>query len=1142
MVDQLIGKRISIPDQFTGVVTVQSAVEFEGMVLLTVQTQQGDLREATISLDQAQELLTSTSEFAAKPVDARQFFLFVESARIKLAFAYDPHFAVSLSGVRPLPHQLEAVYSRILPQARIRFLLADDPGAGKTIMAGLLLKELKLRGVIERVLILSPAPLTIQWQDELRSKFSETFEVINSTLAKGQLAGNPWERFRQCIASIDFAKREDVSPGIFQVDWDLVIIDEAHKCSARTQGEDLRRTGRYKLAEELSRIAERILLLTATPHQGDVDQFHNFLRLLDPDQFISSEINPEILQMEDSPWFLRRIKEELRDFEGRRLFKARYAQTISFELSAPEENLYKKITNYINKYLGRTTGRKQASVALARTVLQRRLASSLNAIYSSLKRRHQRFTTLLEELDGLSPEEQRQRLMTMGKPVDSEMDSDDCEEEDLDELAIESTVAEQIDQLREELDILKGLVNLAKQTIDMGTEAKLNELKRCLTRGEFDELQGSEGKLLLFTEHRDTLDYLKKNLEDWGYSTCAIHGGMNPLARKAAQKDFQFHKQICLATEAAGEGINLQFCRLMINYDLPWNPNRLEQRMGRIHRIGQPHDVYIFNFAAINTVEGRVLEKLLSKLDEIRVAMGDRVFDVIGQLMRLNDIRFEELVREATTNQSAEDEAFEQIERLDPNKLEKLERDTGIALATSHVQIQRTQQQDYRSEEQRLMPRYIEEFFKRSCDFLGINLDVRADGLWRVPYVKEEFRSNNLQSVRRLGTAEKTYPKLTFYKDHLNNPTHQDSELLSPGHPLFAAVAERLDARLDDVICTGSAVFIDADADTPYRIHFLEIQIAGQERHGKEVTLKSLLCAVMEKPESNQLEIISPDCLHDLAPANSSFALLVHPPTPQELEHFEKWAKVRIQMPMMQQVQGDRQRELGIRQEYLEKAMHTAIQDQQSKWSLLAQKVASGDETYRVARDAALKRVHDLEERKKVKASELTYLRIVRPGRVVYLGSALVHPGPADIVGMPGMKNDPEVEAFAMKFVMQYERDRGWTPEDITPLHDSSGFDIRSIGPADPETGISSVRRIEVKGRAQDNREVSLTPNEWRKAQQLGDSYWLYVVWGCKTAEPKLLRIQNPAKALVGEVKEIQQVTRYLVAASSIQKHADVKE
>lgn len=1138
MTERLIGKRILIPGQFTGSVTVASAKIFEETWLLQVRTQQGEVRDASLTAAEAEEILASQEQVSVAPVDANQFFLFIELARIKTAFAYDPHFAVSLSGVRPLPHQLEAVYERILPQVRLRFLLADDPGAGKTIMAGLLLKELKLRGVIERVLILAPAPLTIQWQDELRSKFSETFEVINSILAKNQLAGNPWERFRQCIASIDFAKRDDVTPGIVQVDWDLVIIDEAHKCSARTQGDDLRRTGRYKLAEELSRISERILLLTATPHQGNVDQFHNFLRLLDPEQFISDELNPQMLNLEDSPWFLRRIKEELRDFEGRKLFKQRYPITVPFDLSGQELHLYDQVTKYINKYLGKTKGRKQAAVALARTVLQRRLASSLNAIFSSLKKRQRRFADLLKELDELSLEEQRDRLINLGRSVDAELESDDCDEEQLEDLAVESTVAEQLDQLREELRELERLVKLAQQTIDIGTETKLNALKECLERAELDELKDGRGKLLIFTEHRDTLEYLKQNLTAWGYGTCEIHGGMNALARKAAQRDFQFHRQICLATEAAGEGINLQFCRLMINYDLPWNPNRLEQRMGRIHRIGQEQDVFIFNFVAANTVEGRVLEKLLQKLDEIRKAMGDRVFDVIGQLLQLNDIRFEEMVREATYTKALEDEVLEQIEQLDPKRLEELEQATGVALATSHVdlsRIRRTQNQDYISQEQRLMPRYVEEFFKRTCEFFRLNLETRADGLWRIPYVKEEFRSGDLEAVRRLGSPEKNYPKLTFYKEHLSNAAHQDADLLSPGHPLFAAITERLEGQMNEQIRTKLAVFIDADANEPYRLYFFEVQVDGQHfRQGRDVVLKAQLCAITQKA-SGELTLVSPDCLNDLAPYSESLAnLAIQPPTPQEQQQVEDWLKVKVQLAMINQSRQQRSSELQIRQDYLKQAMESAIREAQTTQMKLAAKVAAGDETYRVARDNAQKKVRDLQERYKTKQTELDYLKIVRPGRVAYLGTALVHP----VTDYPEMRNDPEVEAIAMQWVMDYERDRGWQPQDISKDHDGSGFDIRSVGPVDPETEKSPVRRIEVKGRTQLHQKVSLTVNEWRKAQQLGDSYWLYVVWGCKTPNPKLLMIQNPAQKLVGDAKEIKQVTRYLIGAEALTRNA----
>ena len=1138
MVKKLLGKRIDIPSQFSAPVIVEDIDVIDEDVILRIRTADGVIKDAQISLQEAERLVKTATEFTAPRVNADAFFLFIESSRIKTAFEYDPHFAVSLSGVRPLPHQLEAVYRHILPQVRLRFLLADDPGAGKTIMAGLLLKELKLRNIIEKILILTPAPLTIQWQDELRSKFSETFEIINSSLVKNQLGGNPWERFRQCITSLDFAKKDDVMSGILQVDWDLVIIDESHKCSARTQGDDLRRTGRYKLAEALSQQTERILLLTATPHQGNVDQFHNFLRLLDPDQFISDQINPQILRLQDSPWFLRRIKEELKDFQGRKLFKDRHAKTVPFELSYDEQILYERVTEYINRYLGKTQGRKQASVALARTVLQRRLASSLNAIYSSLKKRHDRFALLLAELEKLPREQQEKRLRELGRIVDQEQDSDDWDETELDEIISDSTVVEELEQLREELQALQQLVKLAEKTIATGNETKLQALKQCLEGAEFDELQtGEPGKLLIFTEHRDTLSYLRKNLEEWKFSVCEIHGGMNVLQRKESQRNFQYNKQICLATEAAGEGINLQFCRLMINYDIPWNPNRLEQRMGRIHRIGQSFDVYIFNFVSILTVEGKVLEKLLIKLEEIRQAMGDKVFDVIGQILQLNNIQFEDLIREATYNQAAAEKVFETVEKIDPDILKELEKATGIALATSHVdfsQIQQTQRQDYISEEQRLMPRYVEEFFRRACDYLKIALDVRADGLWRVPYLKEEFRSPKLESVRRFGLPEKNYPKFTFYKEHLERRSLSDAEFVSPGHPLFAAIAERLDFLLADTVGYRSAVFIDADTLETYRLHFFQVQVEGQTSKGNEQTLREKLCAVLEK-SGQPLSLIANDCLHDFATAPEEMINVPLPPQPEEQRQIENWLKVKVQKGLIEEARQNQQREMGIRQDYLEKAMNTAIRDAEKKYFDLGGKVAGGDETFRVARDRAQNKVNELKERKQLKQAELAHLNIVRLGRVTYLGTALVCP-PAQSQGVEGMRNDPEVEAIAMQYVMDYERERGWTPEDVSNLRDGSGFDIRSVGSVDEITGIAPVRRIEVKGRAGINQNVSLTSNEWRKAQQLGDSYWLYVVWGCHSDNLQLLKIPDPARNLAGNAHEVKQVTRYLIDAESLQR------
>src|SRR2546430_2996750 len=730
LVQRAVQHQVRLPE-YSQTVYIEDAQAIDDLISLTVRTRDGQTDQIIVPAAELAAALDLTSQQAsselANPLD---FFLLVEAARIRLAYSFDPFFAVSMSGVQALPHQLQAVYERMLPQARLRFLLADDPGAGKTIMAGLLLKELKLRGVINYVLILTPAPLTIQWQDELYSKFDETFEIVNSEMVGNQLAGNVWGRYRQCITSLDFAKQDRVVQSLEQIPWDLVIIDEAHKCSARTQGEKVAKTRRYQLAERLSASAERILLLTATPHSGDPSQFAHFLRLLDADQFPDPRYDGLQLGrsiMEDSreggrdQWFLRRIKEELRDRDGNPLFTKRHARTVPFELTWVEKRLYDHVTQYINRFLPyQQGGTRRSSVALARTVLQRRLASSLNAIHRSLERRATHFKDILQELERVPTSEhekilQKYRLLASSGYEDEEREGDDLDERQ-DEAMESFPVVLRVDQLRDEVRALESLVQEAATVMASGEESKLKALRRCLDGAQFHELTDGRGKLLIFTVHRDTLEYLRRHLQQWGYTTCEIHGGMNAVLRREAAQRFHETAQVCLATEAAGEGINLQFCHLMINYDIPWNPNRLEQRMGRIHRIGQRSDVYIFNFVATNTVEGEILERLFTKLDEIRVQLGDRVFDVIGQLLALNELRLEEMLREAAINPKRIEEYTGQIEQLSIEQLTQLEEATGVALATSQVDLAWWRGSDIRSQERRLMPEYVEKFFLRAAE------------------------------------------------------------------------------------------------------------------------------------------------------------------------------------------------------------------------------------------------------------------------------------------------------------------------------------------------------------------------------------------------------------------------------------------
>src|SRR4029077_11763502 len=447
--------------------------------------------------------------------------------------------------------------------------------------------------------------------------------------------------------------------------------------------------------------ADHLLLLTATPHHGDDDRFSHFVRLIDPDLFPeptrvgerAGEIRRDILSLgENCPWALRRLKEDLRDIDGQRLFPDRHVHTVTFRLNHEEFDLYKAVTAYINEFLPQASGRKKQSVALIRTVLQRRLASSTLAIFESIRRRREKQQALLTELEDLLPAQRARRLAQLqGRLTDAEQDEDDLDEAERDHLTDEFTAALELDQLRSEIAALHELLARARRVRDQGADSKLSALRDCLAKAEFHELTAGKGKLLFFTEHRDTLNHLRHYLEKWGYTTCEIHGGMNPHERKRAQEEFRTSRQVCIATEAAGEGINLQFCRLMINYDMPWNPTRLEQRLGRIHRIGQERDVHAFNFVASESeegqpiIEGRILERLLQKMEQMRNALADRVFDVIGEVLSLNDVNLPEILREAANDPRRLDEYLDQIERVDPARLVEYEKATGIALARANV-------------------------------------------------------------------------------------------------------------------------------------------------------------------------------------------------------------------------------------------------------------------------------------------------------------------------------------------------------------------------------------------------------------------------------------------------------------------------
>jgi superfamily II DNA or RNA helicase len=1100
----------------------------DGFLQLRVRTPQGALEETVVSIAELAEAL-ATAAAAAPTASPADLFLWVELHRIRLAYAHDPYFAVSLSGVRGLPHQVEAVYRHLLPQPLLRFVLADDPGAGKTIMAGLLLKELKLRGVVDRVLVVAPAPLTIQWQEELLNRFDERFVVVGATQVRWELGGSPWQQNDQVITSLDFAKQDDVLPDLLRADWDLVVIDEAHKCSAATYADEVKRTKRYVLAEELSRRTARLLLLTATPHSGDPDRFTHFLQLLDPDQFATADLVRRQISLDDNPYFLRRQKEDLIDERGHKLFMNRRVLTQPFDLSPAELGLYQEVTDYINRFLGGAPGGRGHAVALARTVLQRRLASSLGAIRSSLGKRAERLRLRADELERLAPAERRRRLMELQViPYDSEETTDDADEVVQEQAATEVSAAEHIDQLREEVVELGRLAREADRVMSLGEERKLTALRDCLARAELAELRDGRGRLLIFTEHRDTLEYLVTHLSEWGYSVCAIHGGHAPTERRRIQQQFHQERQVCVATEAAGEGINLQFCHLMINYDLPWNPVRLEQRMGRIHRIGQESEVAVFNFCATNTIEGQLLERLTGKLEEMRAALHGRVYDVIGDLLALNGLDFERLLRDTLTNPRRRQASLEQIDALSPELLRRYEAEVGVAQATRSVDLSWVRRRDWESEERRLMPEFVERFFIQAADRIKQRWERRADGLYRVEHVLRELRQTDLPAVRRLGPPQPEYRKLTFRKGDRERAEHEDAVLLSPGQPLFAALADVLARRLEsEGVPEAAATFADPATRDPYCIHFLTHEVvAGAGRAGSEPAFAELV-AVLEEGDGT-LSQAPAAVLHDLTPVSD-----VQPETasPDRVRAVVNWVRTQVQAQATSGERRVRLRQADLRATYLQEAMDAQRQRLEQRWAEYDDRVYRGEERYTLLRDEAQRQLDDLERRRKAKLDVFSRLGVVRAGPVAYLGSAWVVPPVApDDPAVSVMRPDPEVELRAMEVAMAHERAQGWEPHDVSSAHDGSGFDIRSVR-------VDDVRRIEVKGRSAATGDVGLYRTEWYAAQRFGEGYWLYVVYGTQSASERLVRVQDPAGRL-RDVEEVAQVTGYRVPAASIEEFA----
>ena len=1065
------------------------------------------------------EILTAEGSFNFTG-DPTKFSLFAEAERIHSAYQFDPLFAVNCSIVDPLPHQVEAVYKFLLPLPKIRFLLADDTGAGKTIMTGLLIKELVMRGLIERVLIITPGGLTKQWQeDEMKIKFNMDFTLVNRALFSSD--PNVFFSTPKVVTSIDFISREDVLNVASNAHWDLIVFDECHKLSAYDYGTKQYLSLRYRAAHTLSKQCEHLLLLTATPHRGRTDTFKKLLQLLDEDIFATDEIaSTRIKELEKNginKFFIRRLKEDMKDWQGNPLYKERHTRTVAYELTAEEKELYDAVTNYLTKRKEEASESKNIHVSLALTVMQRRLVSSIFAIKNTLERRWKTLQSIVDELNK-NPNLWLQRHKLDGFDVDNIEQFDDLEDDEregLENILSDPkkfklfTTAKSLPEIQQEAKEVKRLFEMAQSLFNRNQEEKkFQELQALL---ESNGVLTTHEKLVIFTEHKDTLTYLEGRLsKSGGYSVATIHGGKSVDERRAAQVAFaKPDTQILIATDAAGEGINLQFCRLLINWDIPWNPNRLEQRMGRIHRYGQKQDVLVFNMVASNTKEGNVLQRLLSKLDIIRDGLGDdRVYDVIQDV--LENINMDAIMNSVLHGKRT---AFDEFLQQDDAALtlqfkEKIAAQTDT-LAHSLVDFKDARLLKEDSDEKRLQPIYIRLFFEKAFKHIGGKFTELRPSIYRIDALPDALtvalrKDYNIDSIRQIQFC---FDKQIFL-DYQNIGDLGKVHYINPGNPVFDSLIKVVRHQYREEMLKGT-ILISPDDKEPYFAFFVKSQIADnrESKHGSIADERLMLVA---QTQNGAFTASSPAKFIDLH-APTDFTKPISTPSVISHDDVVEWTYANITEKQYADTKDHVLKDAADRKFYLESAFTQVIIDLQVQIQELQTKVLFGNTKEQDKIQKKQERIDELILKKQSRLAGLEAMMQLNPIEPEVLGCAYVVPlTQVEYKGHYGMSRDDEAEAIAMQAAMDYEISVGWQPTDVSA--NNEGYDIRSISTE------ALKRYIEVKGRSGADGSVMVSENEMNRLAQLGDAAWLYIVVNCKTT-PSLYRIQNPAKTLKFELK-----------------------
>jgi len=1048
--------------------------------------------------------------------DGSLFRLVSEAYRIRLAYLFDPYLAIHTSLVEPLPHQITAVYGEMLSRQPLRFLLADDPGAGKTIMAGLLIKELIIRGDLERCLIVAPGSLVEQWQDELYAKFGLSFDILSRDQIESSRSGNPFEEKNLLIARLDMLSRNDDLRAKFEAskDWDLVVCDEAHKMSASYFGGDVKYTQRYQLGRLLGAHSRHFLLMSATPHNGKEADFQLFMALLDSDRF-EGRFRDGVHKADVSDLMRRLTKEELVKFDGRPLFPERRAYTVKYTLSNPEAALYHDVTEYVREEMNRAERfgdedqKRRVNVSFALQILQRRLASSPAAIYQSIINRRERLERRLSE------ERILQRGGTLSQPnysfratpeyFDDLEDAPQDEVEDFEqEVVDQATAARTIEELQIEIETLKNLEEEAKRVKLSGVDRKWTELEQILDNPLMKDAQGNCRKLIIFSEFRDTLYYLADKIRNrFGKpeSVVVVHGGVGREERRKLIEAFKQDKQVMvmLANDAVGEGVNLQRAHLMVNYDLPWNPNRLEQRFGRIHRIGQEEVCHLWNLIAFETREGEVYHRLLEKLEAEREALGGRVYDVLGHLFEETSLR--DLLMQAI-RYGEDPEIKERLNKVIDNAVDRehltqlLEERALVRDTMDATKLERIREEMDRANARRLQPHFIQSFFIEAFQKLGGTIIPRESGRFEITRVPGVIRDRD----RQIGIGEPVLPRyerICFEKDKVNQSPV--AAFICPGHPLLDATIDLVLERYRELLKQGALLVDEADDGENLRLLFY-LEHAVQDGRVNKNGIQTIV--------SQQLQFVEIDQTGELHSAGFAPYLDYRPIKPDEelalqpVMESTEWLKhdfesdilgFAIQNIIPKQVKDVQDLRLPLINK-VEKEVISRLRKEITHWDRRAEDLKAqeraGKGNNRLNSSNAMQKAEELSDRLQRRLAELEKERqisalppVVKGGAVIIpRGLLLKHMGASlgnsfgTPLFMPDDKGCPvgrdEIERMAMEAVIAIEKTLGRIPRDVSAER-GIGYDIES---KDPENG--GLTFIEVKGRWHQKQDVTLTKNE----------------------------------------------------------------